>query len=296
MTIEPRADSPLLVPFDGSYSREQLDAAHMAGAGNIRPKKMLEDSSAELSDLVRALYAGKHNGVLFLFQALDAAGKDGTIRRVFSGLDPQAVHAASFKAPTELEGRHDMFWRTSGHLPARGCVSIFNRSYYEEVLIVKVHPQYLGGQYPGGVPDTKLLWPARYRAIREHEKHLATAGTLVVKFWLQVSGDEQRRRFLSRLDEPGKRWKFNPGDVRESGFRDQYMDAVVDMFNETSRPWAPWFVIPADNKNVMRAAVASIAAQALRGLDPQYPQPDQEIMEQFETHRKKLSRPYGETP
>lgn len=289
--LKPRIDSPVLVPFDGSYSREQLDLAHIAGPGKIRPKKLLEDSNAEMANLSRAMYASKHHAVLFIFQGLDAAGKDGTIRRVFSGLDPQALHAASFKAPTELERRHDIFWRTNGHLPARGCIAVFNRSYYEEVLVVKVHPQFLHGQYPGAVPAAEHLWPARYRAIREHEKHLATAGTLVVKFWLQVSENEQRQRFLSRLEEPRKRWKFNPGDLREAQFREQYMDVVVDMFNDTSRPWAPWFVIPADNKNVMRAQVASIAAQALRGLDPQYPQPDKEIMRQFDAHREKLSKP-----
>ena len=289
MATQPQIDSPLLVPFDGSYTREQLDMAHIPEQGDIRPKKVLEDKTAEMADLARALYAGRHNSVLFLFQALDAAGKDGTIRRVFSGIDPQAMHAASFKAPTELERRHDIFWRTNKHLPARGCVSVFNRSYYEEVLIVKVHPQFLGGQYPGGIPDTDLLWPARYSAIREHEKHLADAGTLIVKFWLQVSAEEQRRRFLSRLDEPRKRWKFNPNDVREAGYRDQYMDAVVDMVNETSRPWAPWLLIPADNKNIMRAQVASIAAKALRGLNPQYPPPDKDIIEQLDAHRENLA-------
>lgn len=285
---EPRIDSPLLVPFDGSYSRQQLDSAHRPGTDITRPKKLLEDSCDELAKMVRALYAGRQNAVLFLFQALDAAGKDGTIRRVFSGLDPQAVHAAAFKAPTELERRHDIFWRTTQHLPARGCVSLFNRSYYEEVLVVKVHPHFLGGQYPGGPPDPELLWPARYKAIREHEKHLATAGTMIVKFWLQVSGQEQKRRFLSRLNEPGKRWKFNPGDVREAEFREQYMDAVVEMLNETSRPWAPWLVIPADNKNIMRAAVASIAVQSLRGLDPRFPPPDDEIMQQLDSFREQL--------
>jgi PPK2 family polyphosphate:nucleotide phosphotransferase len=283
-------ESPWMAPFDGSYSGEQLDSAHLASAGGARPGKLLKKSSAELADLARTLYAGRHNAVLFLFQALDAAGKDGTIRRVFSGIDPHSIHAASFKAPTELERRHDMFWRTNQHLPPRGCISLFNRSYYEEVLVVKVHPQFLGGQYPGGIPDTRKLWQARYQAIREHEKHLATSGTLVIKFWLQVSAEEQRKRFLSRLDEPHKHWKFNAGDVREAGFRDQYMDAVVEMVNETSRPCAPWFIIPADDKNRMRAEVASIAAQALRDLDPKYPEPDSEMMAQLDAHRELLKK------
>jgi PPK2 family polyphosphate:nucleotide phosphotransferase len=290
MIMDTAIDSPLKVGFDGNYTRAELDSAHLPRTGFKRPKKRLQEYSASLAEQSRALYAGRENAVLFLFQALDAAGKDGTIRSVFSGVDPQAVHTAAFKAPTELERRHDIFWRTNKHLPPRGCISIYNRSYYEEVLIVKVHPEFLGGQYPGGIPDLESLWTARYRAIREYEKHLAAAGTLVIKFWLQVSADEQRRRFLSRLEEPRKRWKFNPGDVREAGFRDQYMDAAVTMLNETSRPWAPWFVIPADNKNVMRAEVAAIAARAVASLEPQFPAPDGEIMEQIDSFREKLSK------
>jgi PPK2 family polyphosphate:nucleotide phosphotransferase len=289
MIIDTAIDSPLKVGFDGNYTRSELDSAHLPSAGFKRPKKRLQEYGASLAEQTRALYAGRENAVLFLFQALDAAGKDGTIRSVFSGVDPQAVQTAAFKAPTDLERRHDIFWRTNKHLPPRGCLGIYNRSYYEEVLIVRVHPEFLGGQYPGGVPDLESLWTARYRAIREYEKHLAAAGTLVIKFWLQVSADEQRRRFLSRLEEPRKRWKFNPGDVREAGFRDQYMDAVVTMLNETSRPWAPWFVIPADNKNVMRAEVAAIAARAVASLEPQFPAPDSEILEQIDSFREKLS-------
>ena len=179
-------ESPWLAPFDGSLKPGDLKTSGPragVGIGN-RLKKVRK----QLQPLQEALYAGKQYSVLCVFQALDAAGKDGTIREVFEGLDPAGVRVAAFKRPTPLELAHDFLWRTTLQLPRRGELGIFNRSYYEEVLTVRVHPQYLGAQYPGGVPDMKKLWPARYQAIREHEKHLAIANTVILKFWLNVSG------------------------------------------------------------------------------------------------------------
>ena len=159
-------------------------------------------------------------------------------------------------------------------MPGRGRIGVFNRSYYEEVLAVRVHPEFLGAQFPQGPPEPDALWPMRFRAIREHERHLATANTVILKFWLHVSPGEQARRFLDRIGEQDKRWKFSARDVYEAGYRDAYDAAVLDMLNQTSRPWAPWFVVPADDKPFMRLEVARIALHALRDLPLEYPQPD----------------------
>ena len=182
---------------------------------------------------------------------------------------------ASFKRPTERELRHDFLWRINQALPERGAISVFNRSHYEEVLTVRVHPEYLDAQYAGAAPDPTTLWPARYRAIREYERHLATANTLILKFWLNVSPARQAERFLERLDEPRKRWKFSLGDIRESTFRDAYDEALLQMLNETSRPWAPWFCIPADDRWYLRWQVADIINQALAALPLTYPPVDE---------------------
>lgn len=275
-----RADSPWLARFDGALRAEDLHTS--SNRRNVGSANRLKREKKKLQALQEVLYAGKQYSVLCIFQALDAAGKDGTIRDVFSDLDPAGVRVAAFKRPTPLELSHDFLWRTTQQLPARGELGIFNRSYYEEVLAVRVHPAFLGSQYPGGVPDTDKLWPSRYRAIREHERHLATANTLVLKFWLNVSPDEQARRFLDRINEPDKRWKFSARDVHEAGFRPAYDEALVDMLNETSRPWAPWFVIPADNKPFMRYQVASIISSAMADLPLKFPQPDPEDSSEME--------------
>ena len=194
---------------------------------------------------------------------------------MFEDLDPVNVQIAAFKWPTDRELRHDFLWRTTRELPERGEIGVFNRSYYEEVLTVRVHPEFLGGQYAGNPPDAEALWPARYQAIREHEKHLAAANTLVLKFWLNVSLKTQARRFLERLDTPEKRWKFSMGDIRESKFRTDYDQAVMHMFNETSRPWAPWFCIPADDRWYLRWQIADIVKQAMAALPLDYPEPEE---------------------
>jgi len=234
-------------------------------------KGRLVDARQALRPYQRKLYAARQYSILLVFQALDAAGKDGVIREVFEDLDPVNVNVTAFKRPSERELRHDFLWRTSLALPERGEIAVFNRSYYEEVLAVRVHPQFLAAQYAGAPPDPDTLWPERYRAIREHERHLAAANTLILKFWLNVSPARQAQRFLERLDTPEKRWKFSLGDVHESNHRAAYDEAVQAMFKETSRPWAPWFCLPADDKWYLRWQVADIIRQAMTALPLSYP-------------------------
>jgi PPK2 family polyphosphate:nucleotide phosphotransferase len=262
-------DSPWRVAYDGGLDRAPQQYAPDESVTDAR--KRLEAARKAIRPFQRMLYAQKRFSVLLVFQALDAAGKDGAIREVFEDLDPVNVEVAAFKQPTKREVRHDFLWRTGLELPQRGDIAVFNRSYYEEVLTVRVHPEFLDGQYAGHAPDPETLWPARYRAIREHERHLAAANTLVLKFWLNVSPATQARRFLDRLDNPEKRWKFSMGDVGESGFRPDYDDAVMHMLNETSRPWAPWFCVPADDRWYLRWQIADIVRQAMSALPLAYP-------------------------
>ncbi len=266
------ADSQWITPFDGNLKATDLKSA--SARRNVGSSARLKKIRKQLEPLQELLYAGKQYSVLCVFQAMDAAGKDGTIREVFSNLDPAGVRVVAFKRPAPHELAHDFLWRTTLKLPARGEIGIFNRSYYEEVLTVRVHPEFLGVQYPGGVPDIEKLWPVRYQAIREHERHLAIANTVILKFWLHVSPEEQARRFLDRIRQADKRWKFSSHDVVEAGFREKYNEAVIDMLNETSRPWAPWFVIPADHKPYMRYQVAEVIHHALSDLPLAFPQPD----------------------
>ena len=281
--------SPYLVPFDGSFRiPDALTEPPSDAPGKKRLKKQLADQIDELSDLQRILYAHDHHAVLLVFQAMDAAGKDGTIRAVMSGINPAGCQVSSFKVPSDEEIDHDFLWRTTRRLPQRGRIGIFNRSYYEETLVVRVHPEYLKGQRLPDPPPLDQLWAERYESICDLEKHLARNGTVVLKFWLNVSRDEQRARFLSRLDEPEKNWKFSAGDVRERGFWDNYMEAYQDALNATSKPWAPWYAIPADSKPYMRVCVAEIATAALRQLGSQYPQVSPKERARFEEMRALL--------
>jgi PPK2 family polyphosphate:nucleotide phosphotransferase len=263
-----RIDSPWMVPFDGSL--DMAPATFSPPDTNKDCKHHLNEARKAIRPYQRKLYAGKQYSILFIFQALDAAGKDGAIREVFQGLDPAGVNISAFKKPTVLELSHDFLWRTGRALPARGEIGVFNRSYYEEVLTVRVHPEYLDGQYAGNPPNARYLWPSRYQAIREHEFHLATANTLVLKFWLNVSPAMQAQRFIDRLDTPEKRWKFSRGDIMESTLRSQYDEALMHMLNETSRPWAPWFCIPADERWYLRWQIADILHQAMSALPLRY--------------------------
>jgi len=278
--------SPWRVPFDGGLVEPPRNFT--ARPGKQHCKHELRAARKALRPLQEKLYAGKQASVLLVFQALDAAGKDGVIREVFEDLDPVNLRVSAFKRPNPRELRHDFLWRTVRRLPERGEIALFNRSYYEEVLAVRVHPEFLAAQYAGEPPDAGTLWPERYRAIREHERHLATAGTLVLKFWLNVSPERQAKRFMERLDTPDKRWKFSLGDVRESNFRAAYDEALLHMLNETSRPWAPWFCIPADDRWYLRWQVADVIRQGMDALGLAFPDAEEAPEAEIEEARRLL--------
>jgi len=224
-----------------------------------------------LADLQDKLYAQDRWAVLLVFQAMDAAGKDGTIKHVMSGVNPQGCQVVSFKAPSAEELDHDFLWRCMRSLPERGRIGIFNRSHYEEVLVVKVHPEYLAAQKLPPRLDGKDVWKHRYQDIRAFERYLSRNGVLIRKFFLHVSRDEQKRRFLERIDEPEKNWKFSSADVKERGNWDKYMAAYQEMIRKTSTPQAPWYVVPADNKWYTRIVVQAAIVDALASLDLHYP-------------------------
>jgi PPK2 family polyphosphate:nucleotide phosphotransferase len=234
-------------------------------------KAMLADSVARLSELQEKLYAQDRWSVLIVFQAMDAAGKDGVIKHVMSGINPQGCQVHAFKQPSAEELDHDFLWRTAKALPERGRIGIFNRSHYEEVLVVRAHPELLERQHLPEPLAGKNIWERRFESIREFERHLARNGTLVLKFFLNVSKEEQRKRFLARLEEPAKRWKFSMGDVAERKLWDTYMGAYEDMIRATSRKETPWYVVPADNKWFTRLTVAAAIVKALDELDLSYP-------------------------
>ncbi|MBX9603221.1 MAG: polyphosphate kinase 2 family protein [Bryobacteraceae bacterium] len=233
--------------------------------------ELLRGGVARLAELQEMLYAQDRWSVLVIFQAMDAAGKDGTIKHVMSGINPQGCQVFSFKAPTSEELDHDYLWRCSKALPERGRIGIFNRSYYEEVLITKVHPEIIRGQKLPDQFKDKRIYERRYEEINNFEKYLSNNGVKIVKFFLNVSRQEQKKRFLERLEEPEKNWKFSHADVREREHWDEYMQAYQDCLNATSTRWAPWHVIPADAKWFTRLAVAAILYHTLEGLDLRYP-------------------------
>jgi PPK2 family polyphosphate:nucleotide phosphotransferase len=232
-------------------------------------QEILHAHIGRLDELQQLLYASGQYAVLLIFQAMDAAGKDGVIRHVMSGVNPQGCQVFSFKHPSATELAHDFLWRTTRDLPERGKIGIFNRSYYEEVLIARVHPEILLGE---NLPDAgKHIWDDRYRSINGLERHLHTNGTRIIKFFLHLSKDEQRRRFLARIDEPEKNWKFNEGDVEERKFWKDYMQAYEQCLSATSTEDAPWYVVPADDKQNARLIVSKIVVDTLAGLDMGYP-------------------------
>ncbi len=284
--------SAYLVPFDGSFCI--ADAATKPTMKQRTPnKKRLKKSIKELDKLQQALYASNRHALLLVFQGMDAAGKDSTIRAVMEGINPAGCQVFSFKKPSSLELDHDFLWRTSRSLPERGRIGIFNRSHYEEVLVVRVHPKILQAQQLPNSIDLDTIWEDRFESIRDLEKHLTRNGTVIVKFWLNVSKDKQKERLLDRLNDEEKQWKFNPGDLKERGFWDDYMQAFEAALRATSRPWAPWYAIPADNKPYMRACVAEIIVAALNEIGLQYPQPAAEDRAQFAASRAALSGPTG---
>lgn len=276
------------VPFDGSFS---VDAHRSTPPDDVDNKKKLEKALAEVVDeistLQRKLYADDRYALLLVFQAMDAAGKDGTIRAVMSGVNPAGCQVSSFKAPSDEELEHDWLWRTTKRLPERGRIGIFNRSHYEEVLAVKVHPEYLENQRLPHI-DRDTIWQQRYQSIRDHELHLARNGTVVLKFWLDVSRKEQKARFLKRLKTPEKFWKFSGSDLGARGNWDTYMAAYESLLNETSREHAPWFAIPADSKPFMRLTVAEIIRDTLAALPLRWPEKTEEELALFDAHIEAL--------
>ena len=283
-------DSPFLVPFDGTFRLADAARKPPSGAPDKKTlKRDLKKRVEELHELQRILYAHDRHSVLLIFQAMDAAGKDGTIRAVMSGVNPAGCQVYSFKQPSKEELDHDFLWRTYKCLPERGRIGIFNRSYYEEVLVVRVHPEYLDGQrLPRGV-DRDHIWQHRLQSIADQELHLARNGTVILKFWLNVSREEQKKRFLARLDEPEKHWKFSSADVRERACWPAYMDAYQEALTATSKPWAPWYAIPADSKPFMRLQVADLIVQTLRSLDLRYPRVAPDEKARFEEMRRLLA-------
>lgn len=286
--------SPYLVSFKGKFSTKKASTVPPKGSpGKKKSKALLAETVEELAELQRVLYAHDQYAVLLVFQAMDAAGKDSTIRAVMSGVNPAGCHVSSFKKPSSEEIDHDFLWRTARRLPERGRIGIFNRSYYEEVLVVRVHPKILDYQRLPERPAERKIWRQRYESIEDHEKHLARNGTVIMKFWLNVSKQEQCARFLSRLNEPEKNWKFAAGDVTERGHWDAYQKAYEDALNATSRPWAPWYAIPADDKPFMRLTVARLVAERLASLDLAYPEVGDEQRTQFDAMRQQLEKEQG---
>ncbi|KGM35959.1 polyphosphate kinase 2 family protein [Inquilinus limosus] len=251
-------------------------------------QEALADSVARLAEMQDKLYAQDHWSVLLIFQAMDAAGKDSTIKHVMSGINPQGCQVTAFKQPSAGELDHDFMWRTTRHLPERGRIGIFNRSYYEEVLVVRVHSGVLGNQRIPPKLVTKKIWKERFEDISAFERYLARNGTLILKFFLNVSREEQKKRFLDRLNEPEKHWKFQPSDVAERQLWPDYMKAYEEMIRATAAPHAPWHVIPADNKWFTRLAVAAAVVDAMDGLDLAYPKVEPGISEKLQAARAAL--------
>ncbi|MGB8842665.1 MAG: ADP-polyphosphate phosphotransferase [Aliidongia sp.] len=252
-------------------------------------EKLLEEHVSQLSALQQMHYASNRHALLLIFQAMDAAGKDGAIRHVMSGVNPQGCQVFSFKHPTATELEHDFLWRTTRDLPERGRIGIFNRSYYEEVLIIRVHPELLSAEALVDPPgNDKKFWHQRYRSITDLERHLHANGTHIVKFFLHLSKDEQRKRFLARIDEPDKNWKFSAADIKEREFWKDYMRAYEDCLGATSTSDSPWYVVPADDKENARLIVSQIVLDTFEGLKMAYPETSAERRCELLSIRKQL--------
>lgn len=283
-------ESPYLVPLDGSFKVAKAPTKppkdHSKKKAN---RKALDEAVERLRDLQRKLYADDRYAVLLVFQAMDAAGKDGTIRAVMTGINPAGCQVFSFKQPSSEELDHDFLWRVYRRLPERGRIGIFNRSHYEETLVVRVHPEYLGNQRLPRL-DPKTIWEERLGSIRNFEHHLALNGTVILKFWLNVSKKEQNQRFLDRIDEPDANWKFSKADLDERNHWDDYMKAYEEALNATSRVCAPWYAVPADDKPFMRRSVAEIIADTLERLPAEYPKVSKRVRQEMLEIRKQLAK------
>jgi PPK2 family polyphosphate:nucleotide phosphotransferase len=253
--------------------------------------ELLGEHVARLSSLQQLLYASNRYAVLLIFQAMDAAGKDGVIKHVMSGVNPQGCQVFSYKHPSPIELQHDFLWRTTRDLPERGRIGIFNRSYYEEVLIVRVHPEILDSEGLADAPrDNEAVWRDRYRSIVGLERHLHGNGTRILKFFLHLSKEEQRKRFLQRIDEPEKNWKFSLADVEERSFWKQYMKAYEECLSATSTGDAPWYIVPADDKENARLIVSRIILDTLEGLEMSYPKTSPERRQELLSIRERLEK------
>ena len=259
-----------------------------AGVQKEQARELLAAGVQKLALRQDMLYAQDRYAVLVVFQAMDAAGKDGTIKHVMSGINPQGCQVWSFKAPNSEERDHDYLWRSFKALPERGRIGIHNRSYYEEVLIARVHPEILQAQQLPPEHKTKDIWKRRFQQINHFERYLVENGTCVIKFYLHVSRDEQKRRFLERIDHAEKNWKFSLNDVRERGHWHDYMKAYGDVFTHTSTDWAPWYIVPADNKWFMRLAVSEIINHRMKQLDLHYPKLDKSRLKELAEARELL--------
>jgi len=254
-----------------------------------RYRKLLDENVDELSSLQRLHYASNHYALLLIFQGMDAAGKDGAIRHVLSGVNPEGCEVFSFKEPSAEELEHDFLWRTTCRLPERGRIGIFNRSYYEEVLVTRVHPEILHAQrLPKELIDIKTIWKDRYRSITDLEHHLSRNGTRIVKIYLHLSKGEQRKRFLDRIDDPDKNWKFSMADIQERKFWRRYTKAFEDCLDATSTHDAPWYVVPADDKKNARLIVSRIVLDALAGLKLAYPKTSPARRKELKCIRRRL--------
>lgn len=277
MSSDPRWQAPqseFLVPFDGSFRVAEAPTGPPAPVDKTGLRAQRRERTGAIGELQKKLYADDRYSALFVFQAMDAGGKDSTIRSVFTGVNPAGFQVSSFKAPSDEELDHDFLWRIAQQLPERGRIGVFNRSHYEEVLVVRVHPEFLEGQRLPRV-DLESIWQERFESIRSFEKHLADNGTIIVKFFLNVSLAQQKHRFLRRIDKPSKNWKFNSGDIEERKLWPKYMHAFEEALNATSRPWAPWYAIPADSKPYMRLQVARIVQETLESLGVDFPKIDE---------------------
>jgi PPK2 family polyphosphate:nucleotide phosphotransferase len=284
---------PYKVTGDGKFRLKDFDPDDTGGfreEDKPRAKEALATGVQALAELQDMLYAQDHWAVLLVFQAMDAAGKDGAIKHVMSGVNPQGCHVVSFKAPTSEDLDHDFLWRCNRNLPERGRIGIFNRSYYEEVLVVRVHPTILAAQKLPKERRTKDIWKERYRDIRAYERYLDSNGVIVRKFYLNVSRKEQKQRFLGRIDEAEKNWKFSAADVRERGHWNDYMNAYEDAIRETATPEAPWYVVPADNKWYTRTVVAAAVVDALASLNLGYPTVDKAKRKDLAAARESLMK------
>jgi PPK2 family polyphosphate:nucleotide phosphotransferase len=277
-----------LKDYDTGWAQTKEIKEQGKGAVKKKAKATLEESLDRLNRAQELLYADDRRSILIVLQALDAAGKDGTIKHVMSGVNPQGCQVFSFKQPSREELDHDFLWRYARCLPERGRIGIFNRSYYEDVLVVRVHPELLAGQRLPPGKHGHDFWEARFEDINAFERHLVRNGTILLKFFLHVSKEEQKRRFLDRLDRPDKHWKFSAADIAERAFWDQYIGAYEDAISATSTEWAPWYVVPADKKWATHAVVADILGTTIQSLDLKFPEVTKEQREALAEARRRL--------